>query len=276
MALAFFLGMCSFLACSKKVETAFGLGVAVVFVQVLTVPLNNLILAYLLKEGAPGLDHLSPLAKVDLTFLAFILFIGTIAAATQVVEMAVEKFAPALYTTLGVFLPLIAVNCVILGGSLFMQERDYAFGEGIVFGVGSGLGFAIAIVAMAAVREKLSYSNVPAGLRGLGITFVTAGLISVAFMMFSGIQLWARHDRNRPRRRHVHRHHPGARVRVLLAARSKLVATGEVTITVNDDPAQGAQGTRRAARSSTSSPTTASSSPPPAAARAPAACAKWS
>ncbi len=188
MALAFFLGMCSFLACSKKVETAFGLGVAVVFVQALTVPLNNLILTHLLKEGALG--WVSPaLARVDLTFLAFILFIGTIAAATQVVEMAVEKFAPALYTTLGVFLPLIAVNCVILGGSLFMQERDYAFGESIVFGVGSGLGFAIAIVAMAAVREKLSYSNVPAGLRGLGITFVTAGLISVAFMIFSGIQL---------------------------------------------------------------------------------------
>jgi len=188
MALAFFLGMCSFLACSKKVETAFGLGVAVVFVQVLTVPLNNLILTHLLKEGALG--WISPaLAKVDLTFLAFILFIGTIAAATQVVEMAVEKYAPALYNTLGVFLPLIAVNCVILGGSLFMQERDYAFGESVVFGIGSGLGFAIAIVAMAAVREKLAYSNVPAGLRGLGITFVTAGLISVAFMVFSGIQL---------------------------------------------------------------------------------------
>jgi Na+-transporting NADH:ubiquinone oxidoreductase subunit E len=188
MALAFFLGMCSFLACSKKVETAFGLGVAVVFVQALTVPLNNLILNHLLKEGALG--WLSPaLAKVDLTFLAFILFIGTIAAAVQVVEMAVEKFAPALYNTLGVFLPLIAVNCVILGGSLFMQERDYAFGESVVFGIGSGLGFAVAIVAMAAVREKLAYSNVPAGLRGLGITFVTAGLISVAFMVFSGIQL---------------------------------------------------------------------------------------
>ena len=188
MALAFFLGMCSFLACSKKVETAFGLGVAVVFVQVLTVPLNNLILTHLLKEGALG--WISPaLAKVDLTFLAFILFIGTIAAATQVVEMAVEKYAPALYNTLGVFLPLIAVNCVILGGSLFMQERDYALGGSVVFGIGSGLGFAIAIVAMAAVREKLAYSNVPAGLRGLGITFVTAGLISVAFMVFSGIQL---------------------------------------------------------------------------------------
>jgi Na+-transporting NADH:ubiquinone oxidoreductase subunit E len=188
MALAFFLGMCSFLACSKKVETALGLGVAVVFVQVLTVPLNNLILVYLLKEGALG--WISPaLAKADLTFLAFILFIGTIAATVQVVEMAVEKFAPALYTTLGVFLPLIAVNCVILAGSLFMQERDYGFGESVVYGIGSGLGWAIAIVAMAAVREKLSYSNPPAGLRGLGITFVVAGLMSVAFMMFSGIQL---------------------------------------------------------------------------------------
>ncbi|MCW5593495.1 MAG: NADH:ubiquinone reductase (Na(+)-transporting) subunit E [Burkholderiales bacterium] len=188
MALAFFLGMCSFLACSKKVETALGLGAAVVFVQVLTVPLNNLILTYLLKEGA--LAWLSPaLAKADLTFLAFILFIGTIAAAVQVVEMTVEKFAPGLYTTLGVFLPLIAVNCVILAGSLFMQERDYGFKESVVYGIGSGLGWAIAIVAMAAVREKLAYSNPPAGLRGLGITFVVAGLMSVAFMMFSGIQL---------------------------------------------------------------------------------------
>ena len=153
MALAFFLGMCSFLACSKKVETAFGLGIAVVFVQALTVPLNNLILNGLLKEGA-------------------------LAWAT-----------PALYNTLGVFLPLIAVNCVIMGGSLFMQERDYTLAESVVFGVGSGTGFLVAIVAMAAVREKLSYSNPPAGLRGLGLTFVTAGLISIAFMMFSGIQL---------------------------------------------------------------------------------------
>jgi len=188
MALAFFLGMCSFLACSKKVETALGLGAAVVFVQVLTVPLNNLILTYLLKEGALG--WISPaLAKADLTFLAFILFIGTVAATVQVVEMAVEKFAPGLYATLGVFLPLIAVNCVILAGSLFMQERDYGFAESVVYGIGSGLGWAIAIVAMAAVREKLAYSNVPAGLKGLGITFVTAGLMSIAFMVFSGIQL---------------------------------------------------------------------------------------
>jgi Na+-transporting NADH:ubiquinone oxidoreductase subunit E len=188
MALAYFLGMCSFLACSKKVDTAFGLGIAVIFVQVLTVPLNNLLLKYLLVEGA--LAWLSPaLATVDLSFLSFILFIATIAAATQVVEMTVERFAPALYTTLGVFLPLIAVNCVILGGSLFMQEREYSFADSVVFGIGSGFGFAIAIVALAAIREKLVYSNVPAGLRGLGITFITAGLMSLAFMVFSGIQL---------------------------------------------------------------------------------------
>jgi Na+-transporting NADH:ubiquinone oxidoreductase subunit E len=188
MALAYFLGMCSFLACSKKVETALGLGAAVVFVQVLTVPLNNVILHGLLTEGA--LAWLSPsLAHVDLSFLAFILFISTIAAAVQVVEMTVDRFAPALYATLGVFLPLIAVNCVILGGSLFMQERDYTFAESVVYGLGSGLGWALAIVAMAAIREKLRYSNVPHGLRGLGITFITAGLMSIAFMMFSGIQL---------------------------------------------------------------------------------------
>jgi Na+-transporting NADH:ubiquinone oxidoreductase subunit E len=188
MALAFFLGMCSFLACSKKVETALGLGVAVVFVQVLTVPLNNLILRHLLAEGA--LSWLSPaFAKVSLTFLSFILFIGTIAAAVQVVEMAVDRFAPGLYATLGVFLPLIAVNCVILGGSLFMQEREYTFGESVVYGLGSGVGWLLAIVGMAAVREKLSYSDVPGGLKGIGITFVTAGLMSLAFMVFSGIQL---------------------------------------------------------------------------------------
>jgi Na+-transporting NADH:ubiquinone oxidoreductase subunit E len=188
MALAFFLGMCSFLACSRKVETALGLGIAVVFVQTLTVPLNNLLLRNLLAEGA--LTWISPaLAGVSLTFLSFIVFIGTIAAAVQIVEMTIERFAPALYATLGVFLPLIAVNCVILGGALFMQERDYTFAESVVFGFGSGLGFALAIVAMAAVRERMRYSNVPAGLRGLGITFVTAGLISLAFMVFSGIQL---------------------------------------------------------------------------------------
>jgi Na+-transporting NADH:ubiquinone oxidoreductase subunit E len=188
LALAYFLGMCSFLACSKKVETAIGLGVAVVFVQTLTVPLNHLLLRYLLGEGA--LVWISPdLAEVNLSFLSFILFIATIAAAVQVVEMTVDRYAPGLYNTLGVFLPLIAVNCVILGGSLFMQEREYSLGESVVFGVGSGLGFAIALIALAAIREKLTYSNIPAGLRGLGITFITAGLMSLAFMMFSGIQL---------------------------------------------------------------------------------------
>jgi Na+-transporting NADH:ubiquinone oxidoreductase subunit E len=188
LALAYFLGMCSFLACSKKVETAIGLGVAVVFVQTLTVPLNHLLLRYLLGEGA--LTWISPaLADVNLSFLSFILFIATIAAAVQVVEMTVDRFAPNLYNTLGVFLPLIAVNCVILGGSLFMQEREYSFAESVVFGVGSGLGFAIALIALAAIREKLVYSNIPAGLRGLGITFISAGLMSLAFMMFSGIQL---------------------------------------------------------------------------------------
>ena len=188
MALAYFPGMCSFLACSKKVETAMGLGVAVIFVQVLTVPLNNLLLRYLLNEGA--LAWASPaLASVNLSFLSFILFIGTVAAATQVVEMAVDRYAPKLYATLGVFLPLIAVNCVILAGSLFMQERDYSFSESVVFGIGSGLGWAIAIVAMAAIREKMAYSHVPDGLKGIGITFIVAGLMSMAFMMFSGIQL---------------------------------------------------------------------------------------
>lgn len=187
MALAYFLGMCSFLACSKKVETAIGLGAAVVFVQTLTVPLNNLILSYLLGEGALG--WLSPhLAGVNLGFLSFIVFIATIAATVQVVEMVVDRFAPGLYNALGVFLPLIAVNCVILGGSLFMQEREYSFGESVVFGFSSGLGFAIALIALAAIREKLTYSNVPAGLRGLGITFISVGLMSLAFMMFSGIQ----------------------------------------------------------------------------------------
>ena len=188
MALAFFLGMCSFLACSKKVETAIGLGVAVVFVQVLTVPLNNLILHGLLTEGALAWLHPS-LAKIDLNFLAFILFISTIAAATQVVEMAVDRFAPKLYATLGVFLPLIAVNCVILAGSLFMQERDYTVAESVVYGIGSGVGWMLAIIALAGVREKLVYSNVPLGLRGLGITFITAGLMAIGFMIFSGIQL---------------------------------------------------------------------------------------
>ncbi len=188
LALAYFLGMCSYLACSKKMETAIGLGLAVVFVQTLTVPLNNILMRGLLDEGA--LSWLGPtFAEIDLRFLSFILFIAVIAAAVQIVEMAIDRFLPALYTSLGVFLPLIAVNCVILGGSLFMQERDYTLPESIVFGFGSGFGFAIAIVALAAIREKLSYSNVPEGLKGLGITFIVVGLMSMAFMVFSGIQL---------------------------------------------------------------------------------------
>jgi Na+-transporting NADH:ubiquinone oxidoreductase subunit E len=188
MALAFFLGMCSFLACSRRVETAIGLGIAVVFVQVLTLPLNNLILKHLLEEGALGWLHPS-LAGLDFTFLTFIVFISTIAAATQIVEMALDRYFPALYTSLGVFLPLIAVNCAILGGSLFMAERDYTFAESVVFAIGSGTGFLLAIVALAAVREKMSYSNPPRGLRGLGIAFVATGLLSIGFMIFSGIQL---------------------------------------------------------------------------------------
>jgi Na+-transporting NADH:ubiquinone oxidoreductase subunit E len=188
MALAFFLGMCSFLAVSRRVETALGLGIAVVFVQTLTLPLNNLILNHLLKEGSLawlGRDF----AGLDLTFLSFIVFISTIAAAVQVVEMALDKYFPALYTSLGVFLPLIAVNCAILGGSLFMAERDYSFAESVVFAVGSGTGFLLAIVGFAAIREKMRYGNPPKGLRGLGIAFIATGLMSIGFMMFAGIQL---------------------------------------------------------------------------------------
>jgi len=187
VALAFFLGMCSFLACSRKVETALGLGVAVVFVQVLTLPLNNLLLHYLLAEGALAWLHES-LNWVDLTFLTFIVFISTIAATVQIVEMALDRYFPALYTSLGVFLPLIAVNCAILGGSLFMAERDYNFMESVVFGFGTGFGFLLAIVALAAIRERMAYANPPAGLRGLGITFIAVGLMSIGFMMFSGMQ----------------------------------------------------------------------------------------
>lgn len=188
MALAFFLGMCSFLAVSKKIDTAIGLGIAVVFVLGICTPLNNLVYMYLLKEGALGRYHPS-LANIDLSFLSFLTFIGTIAATVQVVEMAVEKFAPALYSALGVFLPLIAVNCAILGACLFMVERDYTLGESTVFGFGSGIGFMLAIVALAAIRDKMRYSNVPDGLRGLGITFMITGLMAIAFMAFAGIQL---------------------------------------------------------------------------------------
>ena len=188
MALTFFLGMCSFLAVSKRVNTAIGLGAAVTFVLAITVPVNNLLLNGLLKEGS--LAWMSPsLASVDLSFLVFLSFIGTIAAMVQVVEMFVDRFAPALYGALGVFLPLIAVNCAILGASLFMEQRDYTLAESTVFGLGSGIGWLLAVVALAAVREKLRYSNIPEGLRGLGATFMVTGLMAICFMAFSGIQL---------------------------------------------------------------------------------------
>jgi len=186
MALAFFLGMCTFLAVSKKITTAFGLGVAVVVVQTITVPANNLIFRYFLKEDALAWAGLGGL---DLTFVGLISYIGIIAAMVQILEMFLDKFVPSLYNALGIFLPLITVNCAILGGSLFMVERDYDFSESVVFGLGSGVGWALAIVGLAGVREKMKYSDVPPGLRGLGITFITVGLMSLAFMSFSGIQL---------------------------------------------------------------------------------------
>ena len=188
MALAFFLGMCSFLAVSKKVETAIGLGFAVIFVLGITTPMNNLIFNYLLREGAMG--WISPsLASYDLSFLGFLCYIGTIAAMVQIVEMTLDKFVPTLYAALGVFLPLIAVNCAILGGSLFMVERDYTLAESTVFGLGAGIGWALAIVALASIRERMRYSNVPKGLRGLGMTFMLTGLMAIGFMAFGGIQL---------------------------------------------------------------------------------------
>ncbi len=188
MALAFFLGMCSFLAVSKKVETALGLGMAVTFVLSVTVPVNYLIYAFFLKDGA--LVWLGPgWAQYDLSFLGYLSYIGSIAAMVQIVEMILDRFFPALYTALGVFLPLIAVNCAILGASLFMVEREYTFGESVVFGFGSGIGWLMAVVALAAIRERMRYSNVPAGLRGLGITFLLTGLMAIGFLAFSGIQL---------------------------------------------------------------------------------------
>ena len=189
MVFAYFLGMCSYLAVSKTVKTSTGLGLAVIFVLGFTLPINYLIENYVLKAGA--LKWLSPaMVDVDLSFLSFILFIAVIASMVQLVEMVVEKFAPALYSSLGIFLPLIAVNCAILGGSLFMQEREYInIGEATVFGLGSGVGFFLAIVGIAAIREKIQYSNVPAPLRGLGITFIITGLMGIAFMSFMGIKL---------------------------------------------------------------------------------------
>jgi Na+-transporting NADH:ubiquinone oxidoreductase subunit E len=188
MALAFFLGMCSFLAVSKKVETAIGLGGAVIFVLGVTCPMNQAIHAAFLQEGAMAWVHPS-LATVDLSFLNFLIFIGTIAAMVQIVEMTLDRYSPALYNALGVFLPLIAVNCAILGASLFMVERDYDFGEATVFGLGSGVGWALAVISLAAIREKMRYSNVPPALRGLGITFLLTGLMAIGFMAFAGIQL---------------------------------------------------------------------------------------
>ncbi len=186
MALTFFLGMCTFIAISKKVETAIGLGIAVVVVLGITVPINNLILNYLLRDGALAW---AGLGEIDLSFLGLLSYIGVIAAMVQILEMFLDRFVPALYNALGVFLPLITVNCAILGATLFMVERDYTFLESTVFGLGSGVGWALAITALAGVREKLKYSDVPEGLRGLGITFISVGLISLCFMSFGGIDL---------------------------------------------------------------------------------------
>ena len=186
MALALFLGMCTFLAVSKRVDTAIGLGIAVVVVQTITMPVNHLIYHHILKEGA--LSWLG-LKNVDLSFLGLITYIGVIAAMVQILEMTLDKFVPKLYNALGIFLPLITVNCAILGGSLFMVKRNYTFPESVVFGLGSGIGFALAVIALAGIREKMKYSDVPKGLRGLGITFITVGLMAIAFGLFSGIQL---------------------------------------------------------------------------------------
>lgn len=186
LALMFFLGMCTFLAISKQVETAIGLGVAVVVVQALTVPINNLIFQNFLKAGALAW---AGYPELDLSFLGLISYIGVIAAVVQILEMLLDRYVPALYNALGIYLPLITVNCAILGGSLFMVERDYNFGESVVYGVGSGIGWALALTALAGIREKLKYSDVPEGLQGLGITFMIVGLMSLGFMAFSGIQL---------------------------------------------------------------------------------------
>ena len=189
MIFAYFLGMCSYLAVSKTVKTSMGLGLAVTFVMAITVPLNYLLEKFILKAGALSWLH-SSFADVNLDFLSFIMFIAVIAAITQLVEMVVEKFSPALYSSLGIFLPLIAVNCAIMGGCLFMQEREFEnIGEATSFAIGSGIGWWLAIIGLAAIREKMSYSQIPVPLRGLGITFITTGLMAIAFMSFMGIQL---------------------------------------------------------------------------------------
>ncbi|MCH9690474.1 MAG: NADH:ubiquinone reductase (Na(+)-transporting) subunit E [Gammaproteobacteria bacterium] len=186
MALAFFLGMCTFLAVSKKVETAIGLGIAVVVMLTITVPINSLIYNYLLKDGALAW---AGYPNVDLSFLGLLSFIGVIAALVQILEMFLDRYVPALYNALGVFLPLITVNCAIMGGSLFMVEREYNFGESVAYGLGAGLGWALAIAALAGIRERMKYSDVPEGLKGLGITFITVGLMSLGFMSFIGIDI---------------------------------------------------------------------------------------
>lgn len=186
LALAFFLGMCTFLAVSKRVETAIGLGLAVIVVQFITVPVNHLIYAYLLKDGALAW---AGLPGIDLSFLGLVSYIGVIAALVQILEMTLDKYFPKLYNALGIFLPLITVNCAILGGTLFMVERQYNLGESMVYGFGSGFGWAVALIGLAGIREKLKYSDVPDGLQGLGITFIIVGLMSLGFMGFSGIQL---------------------------------------------------------------------------------------
>ncbi|AZM95654.1 NADH:ubiquinone reductase (Na(+)-transporting) subunit E [Vreelandella venusta] len=189
LALAFFLGMCTFLAVSKKVSAAFGLGIAVIVVLTISVPVNNLVFNLLLAEGALSWTGISGAENIDLSFLGLLSYIGVIAALVQILEMFLDKYVPALYNALGVFLPLITVNCAILGGVLFMVERNYNFGESVIYGFGSGVGWALAITALAGIREKLKYSDVPSGLQGLGITFITVGLMSLGFMSFSGIQL---------------------------------------------------------------------------------------
>ena len=186
LALSFFLGMCTFIAVSKKVSTAIGLGIAVVVVQGITLPLNNLLYRYLLSENALSWAGIE---GIDLSFLGLICYIGVIGAMVQILEMTLDRYVPSLYNALGIFLPLITVNCAILGGSLFMVERDYNFMESVTFGVGSGVGWALAIMALAGIREKLKYSDIPHGLRGLGITFMVVGLMSLGFLAFSGIQL---------------------------------------------------------------------------------------
>lgn len=189
MALAYFLGMCTFLAVSKKISTAIGLGVAVIVVLSITVPTNNIIYQYFLREGALSWTGIESLATLDLSFLGFLSYIGVIAAMVQILEMFLDRYVPVLYNALGVFLPLITVNCAILGASLFMVNREYDLAESVVYGAGAGIGFALAIAALAGIREKLKYSDIPKGLEGLGITFITVGLMSLGFMSFGGITL---------------------------------------------------------------------------------------